>query len=605
MSRHKKTQDYEISALLDEDPTALGDRKVYDLEDPNFRAESAKYRVTQYPEDFCCKYTAAGEEVLFCIFCVKIINTKSSRVSEHVKSIKHLENKGENDPYFTINQAFNTSILTPDPNEDDNIAQEEYDTTGPGYVNTKDPYQIVNLFPDDVILAIQGPNDSDRAFCKFCNEFQISSSSSAVSHLSTKKHFESKNKQMKLVSQIKPFQPAKTKVLKQASPPPKRPRPFILHRSADGPQLPRPKHSAGGPLLHRPKPETSESRPAEPCDEDYYKIRGTCARLCDLPVTQAQTGVHDVEIVCADGRLFSHKALVCHYSTLLRQHQRDTWASRELLTIFIPQVNVYIVRKLLEFLQNRPVKLKRDEVKHFRQVYTLLQIDLVPVEKLDFKPLGVGKSVSSKRKTPPPTTMNKTSKKQRLLVENIKQEAISVEDIQDPLLATNPNQLRRNLKDSGDVDERGDLNGEVTAQEYGQPRALQHEDEHAQQDEFMEEGNADQDELLEGGNADQDELQEEEDHPEPDELQEEEDAEQNELLEVDHEEGNENQIEEEDARPQNGWEAAIQAELKGTSVDHLSDEAENIVSCEDDAMSEDESEDDFTVEYLEGGDGGS
>ena len=102
----------------------------------------------------------------------------------------------------------------------------------------------------------------------------------------------------------------------------------------------------------------------------------------------------------------------------------------------------------------------------------------------------------------------------------------------------------------------------MTAQEYGQPRALQHEDEHAQQDEFMEEGNADQDELLEGGNADQDELQEEEDHPEPDELQEEEDAEQNELLEVDHEE---NQIgeEEEDARPQNGWEAAIQAELKG------------------------------------------
>jgi len=180
------------------------------------------------------------------------------------------------------------------------------------------------------------------------------------------------------------------------------------------------------------------------------------------------------------------------------------------------------------------------------------------------------------------------------LVENIKQEAISVEDIQDPLLATNPNQLRRILDHSGDVDERGDLNGEVTAQEYGQPRALQHdEDEHAQQDEFMEEGN-----------ADQDELQEEEDHPEPDELPEEEDAEQYELLEVDHEE---NQIgeEEEDARPQNGWEAAIQAELKGTSVDHLSDEAENIVSCEDDAMSEDESEDDFTVEYLEGGDGGS
>ena len=40
-------------------------------------------------------------------------------------------------------------------------------------------------------------------------------------------------------------------------------------------------------------------------------------------------------------------------------------------------------------------------------------VDSVPVEKLDFKPLGVGKSVSSKRKTPPPTTMNKTSKKQR------------------------------------------------------------------------------------------------------------------------------------------------------------------------------------------------
>jgi len=190
------------------------------------------------------------------------------------------------------------------------------------------------------------------------------------------------------------------------------------------------------------------------------------------------------------------------------------------------------------------------------------------------------------------------------LVENIKQEAISVEDIQDPLQATNQNQFRRILDHSGDVDERGDLNGEVTAQEYGQPRALQHEDEHAQQDEFIEEGNADQDELLEEGNADQDELQEEEDHPEPDELPEEEDAEQYELLEVDHEE---NQIgeEEEDARPQNVWEAAIQAELKGTSVDHLSDEAENIVSCEDDAMSEDESEDDFTVEYLEGGDAGS
>ncbi|XP_023346802.1 uncharacterized protein LOC111715673 [Eurytemora carolleeae] len=317
MSRYKKTASIAEVQLFDENPIYDGRPR---LDEHITKAESAQYRVLQYPGDFLCKFTATGEEVLYCTWCDKIINTKSSRVSEHLRSIKHLENKLEQGGSATISSPALVPLIKP-------TEMVMCDLPGTEQRGVLDPPILIDEYPSD----LEDDHQTSTIKCKYCPRVEITNPLEAVNHVDSKLHADHKQRIIK-----------EGRVVKK--PPP--------------------------PLLILEDDE---------CEEvDFYKIRGICALLSDLPISTTRTGVTDLEFICADGNLYFYKAVLAHYSSFFKACFSQPSYKRDLFTVFLPDIRTRVLKGTLQYLLGATVVFKsRSEMHEFRDAFSLLELDSV------------------------------------------------------------------------------------------------------------------------------------------------------------------------------------------------------------------------------------